>query len=173
MSPSDVCTSIRQTLVSPLRNYIMKILKKYALTILVGAVCFSAGKFATPAKVEIREVEKVVYKERSETKTDTAHTVDRREVIQPDGTRIIETTSSTQRTSDKKTAVDSSSDQSRVSITENRKEWMVSLGYEPLIPGHQSQNYNIHLQRRILSEIYLGASLSTNQTIGISIGIGF
>lgn len=151
----------------------MGINKTHLITVVLCLVCFSAGKFLTSPKVDIKEVEKIVYKERSTTKTDTNHTVDKKETIKPDGTRIIETSSSTQRTSDKKTDIDTAKDSSKSHVTESRPDWHITATYIPVMYGHSIQSYGLDIQRRIFSEMYLGVSVSTQKTIGVSIGIGF
>lgn len=151
----------------------MKSIKSVALTLLVGVLCFSAGKFLTSPKIETKEVEKIVYKESSTTKTNTDRTIDKKETIKPDGTRIIETVSSTKRTTDNKTDKDAKSETSKSSTTESRPDWHITATYFPTMYGHSERTYGLDIQRRIFSEVYLGASVTSQKTIGVSIGIGF
>lgn len=142
-------------------------------TLIFGALSFSAGRFFTSPRIETREVDKIVYRERAEIKTDTDRTVDKKETIKPDGTRIIETLSTTKRTTDKKSDTSLNKETERYTLTETRKDWHVTLTYLPVLPGYQDSKYTLDIQRRIFSEIYLGASVSTDKTIGLSLGMGF
>lgn len=143
----------------------MDTLKRAALALMFGAVCFSAGKFLSPAKVETKEVEKIVYKER----TDTTKKTDKKETIHPDGTRVIETVTETKRTKDKSADIETI----KQTATTNRKDWLVTLGYSPATYINSEQSYTLSIQRRMFSEVYLGAYVTTQKTIGISIGVGF
>lgn len=143
----------------------MTILKQAALTIMVGAICFSAGKFSTPAKIETKEVEKIVYKER----TDTTKKTDKKETIHPDGTRVIETVTETKRTKDKSADIETKKE----TATTNRKDWLVTIGYAPATYAKSEQSYSLSIQRRMFSEVYLGAYVTTEKTIGLTIGVGF
>lgn len=143
----------------------MTFLKQLAAVLVFGAVCFSAGKFLSPAKVETKEVEKIVYKER----TDTTKRTDKKETIHPDGTRVIETVTDTKRTKDRSADIE----KSKESVTTNRKDWLVTIGYAPATYAYGVQSYTLSIQRRMFSEVYLGAYVTTEKQIGLSVGIGF
>jgi hypothetical protein len=141
-------------------------LKLVGTFVVVAAISFSAGRFLGPAKVETKEVERVVYRQ----STDLTRNVDKKETIRPDGTRIIETVSTTKKSTD--TNINKESVKS--STTENRPNWHLSVTYTPILITERGQNVTtVNIQRRILSEIYLGASYSTDQVVGVSIGLGF
>ena len=142
----------------------MTFLKQAAGVLLFGALCFSAGKFLSPAKVETKEVERIVYKER----TDTTKKVDKKETIHPDGTRVIETASETKRVKDTSADIESQKE----TKTTSRPDWRVSLNYVPSYSNHV-QIYGLDIQRRVFSEIYVGAFVNTQKQIGLSISMGF
>lgn len=143
-------------------------MKKYKSIAILLIVAFALGSFFGPKKTEIKEVEKIVYKERSETKRDVKRTVKKKETINPDGSKTIETEtehdSSTNRSTDK--SLDS--DKTKHSTTNLRSDWFLVGMYRPDV-----QMYGVGIQRRIISEIYLGAYGFQDRTYGISIGVGF
>lgn len=142
----------------------MNKLKITALALVFGAICFSAGKFLSPAKVETREVEKIVYRER----TDTTKKETKKETTLPDGTKIVETETETKRTTDKSADID----KQKETATTNRNEWLVSIGYAPSLNTSEPL-YILTVQRRMFSEVYVGAFVTTQKTIGISFSMGF
>jgi len=98
-------------------------------------------------------------------KTDTVKNVDKKETILPDGTKIIETKSTTKKTTDRTLSVENK--------TVSRPEWRANAIYFPKIGDFQNENAVFGIEKRILSEIYLGVSVSTQKQVGLSISIGF
>ena len=147
--------------------------KQILIALFLVAVSFSVGRFTGPAKVEVREVEKVVYQEK--TKKDVERTVERntRETVLPDGTIIRETLQS--RNTKSKTDIDKNvtSETSKESITDNRPKWLINGRYIPAIPGFQETKYQLGLERQILSDLYGGIYVTSDRNIGLSISIGF
>ena len=143
----------------------MTFLKQAALALVFGAVCFSAGRFLSPAKVETKEVEKIVYRER----TDTTKSVDKRETTLPDGTRIVETRTDTKRIKDKSADIETSKE----TVTTNRPDWHISASmYQSLLLTGQ-YSYSLSVERRLFSEVYFGVYATSEKQVGLSVGIGF
>jgi hypothetical protein len=143
--------------------------RKYLIPVLVAVVAFSLGRFATPAKVEVHEVEKVVTEQSKDKNQDVNETT--KETRLPDGTVIIE------KTKDKKTSIHSETETTKEKefskVIENRPDWHIGLGYEPAIINFQNVSYSVILQRRIFSEFYAGVSVTSNKTVGVVVSIGF
>jgi hypothetical protein len=151
----------------------LKYKKQIAVAILLLAVAYSIGRFSTPAKVEVREVEKVVYRERVKKDEDRRSTRNTRETRLPDGTVIKESV----RTIDRRTVTDTSREGSsqieRSQVTENRPGYRIGIQYVPPIANFQPQRYGLYVERRLFAELYLGLAVDSNKTIGASVSIGF
>lgn len=143
----------------------MNKLKRIGLTLAVGLVGFSIGKFTGPAKVEIKEVEKIVYRESTNVSRDKY----KKETVLPDGTTIREEGSTTK----KNTEIGVDKESEKLSKTDARPDWRLNVTYQPTLVTFQDQNITLDLQRRIIGEVYLGLSVSTQKTVGISLGVGF
>jgi hypothetical protein len=135
-------------------------MKQWKITLIIAVCAFACGKFLSPPKT----VEKIVYRESTSQESDTSHTTKKKEIIKPDGTKITETTTK----SDKKTKKTSDISLDKQKTVENRPDWHVNVVYWPSI-----QSYSVDIQRRILSEIYIGVSASQDRKFGVSIGVGF
>lgn len=148
-------------------------MKNYVIIVILLAVAYTAGRFTGPKKVEIKEVERVVYKEREQSTKDKHVTTVKREETKPDGTKVKETT----RTVDERTETDRGREintvKETIKVVSNRPDWRLSVAYIPNIPTYQTEVYRFDLQRRIIGEIYAGVQVDTNKTIGLSISIGF
>ncbi len=139
-------------------------LKKYTFILIGAAICFSAGRFLGPARVEIREVEKVVVKETGEKKI-VEHTV---ETKKPDGSSVKETTKTTESKKHKNTESDTSTER----IETNRPTYQVSL-FSTIRRDNVEPLYGAMVSRRLFSEVYIGAFATNQNQIGLSLSIGF
>ena len=139
-------------------------LKQYGYLALAGLVLFavgySIGRFATPPKIQEKIVEKTV-----EQKNDNIHTVTV-VVDKPDGTK---TTTVTQ--DDKSTTLDTTKDTNTVSVT-NLPDYTVKVGvgYSINAPGPV---YMLSVDRRIIGSITLGAWGVTDGSAGLAVGMSF
>ncbi len=139
---------------------------KNILTLVVACVVsFSVGKFSGPAEVKQKESTKASEDSKSETKKN----LKKKETVLPDGTKITETDYS----SEKKTDSSKKEETKKESHVKTRPNWRVNAVYFPKIGEFQSQNVVIDIQRRIISEVYVGLSASTQKQIGVSLSIGF
>lgn len=135
---------------------------KYVLAALIISVaCFFLGKYTTPTKVEIKEVEKIVYRETKKKNTDKVIT------ISPDGTKVTTIKTQTETNSE----LDKQSDKSNT--IKNRPGYRINILYFPMVLNNEKEIYILDVQRNIFSELYIGVSISTQQNIGISLSLGF
>lgn len=139
-------------------------LKKISIILVISACSFLIGKYSTRPAIEIKEVEKTVFKER----IDISRNVNKKEVIKPDGTRIIEISSITNQRSDTSIHKELSKDQK----TTSRPDWRINLIYQPKIDVLQDQVVTADIQHRLFSEVYIGAFVTSQKTVGVSLGIG-
>jgi uncharacterized membrane protein YfhO len=148
-------------------------MRKHLLTLGIAVAAFLGGNYLGPKKTQIKEVEKIVYRESVDSKTNSKRTVVKKEVKRPDGTIEIETSTSIDRSTDKKTDVTLDRENSKEVKTDNRSDWRLNANYYPEIIGIQDKSAAFDLQRRILGELYIGLSVNTQKQLGISFGIGF
>lgn len=132
----------------------------FGTLLVVFVVGYSVGRYAAPAKIQEKIVEKEVEKKDNNIRTVTVV------VEKPDGTKTSTTTQD-----DKSTDVvnDSKSDSASVA---NLPDWKVSggLGYNF---KEISSVYMVGVERRIIGSIALGVFGVTDGTIGLSVSVGF
>lgn len=87
------------------------------------------------------------------------HTVEK-----PDGSKEI-----TQTTTDNSIKVESTKKDIEVAAPKN---WMFAVGAGTDFKG-TPPTYNLQVQRRILGPFFLGGSVSTDKTVGVSLGMEF
>lgn len=123
--------------------------KKILIIALISVASFSAGKFLSPKNVEVREVERVVFKDRiiqddrQETHTRT------KETVLPDGTRVKETFRDQVKESKRDENREQVTDKEKTSITNNRSSWSVGLyTNKEMVAGT--------IDRRILGGLFIG-----------------
>lgn len=140
--------------------------KNVIIGLVLLALSFGAGYFATPSKVKIETVEviktvkeeqktKVVYKEKIVYKDGT--TVEREREEESSNTRE---TSDTTRTASKETTKDTGLTLSALAIVDSSD-----------IKGHR--DYGIHVTKRVFSNITAGIMATTDKKIGVSVGLTF
>lgn len=135
----------------------MKKNKNLLIMAIVALLGFSAGRFMGPKEVEIKEVEKIVYKEREikDERKDTRST--RREVVRPDGTREIEIVRETQKELHSDTQTEGSKETVSEKKTSNQSDWSVG------IYTNQTQ-YLGTIDRRIIGGLFLGVYVRSDLT---------
>ena len=139
------------------------------LAILIAG-SFSAGRFLSPRQVEIKEVEKVVYKDR-EVKDEEKRTRSvRRRVVSPDGTKTIEVVRETDRQSHTEKETDVSKETSKEVKTVSQPNWSVGI-------YRGTDGISATLDRRILGGFFLGihgrSDLQSRPEFGIGIRLEF
>lgn len=160
-----------------------------ALLVLLG-LAFSAGRFSAPAKVDVREVEKIVWKDRIVEKvvTKKAKAVDRvvyvDRVVMPDG-EIREKTSTRTITdarelvnTDKTAETEGKADSSKATVTSTRPDWRVGVLVgaslrEPLLPLAGPLVIGASVERRIIGGVSAGAWVNTAGAAGAAVSVEF
>lgn len=151
----------------------MNIDKKYWIPAVLVVLAFCIGRFTGPAKVQTKEVEKVVtHKDESIDKNQDVTTTTK-ETRLPDGTIIKETTQDKKTETVTKRQSDSQTEIQKTQSVESRPGYQVGAIYQPAIINFQKASYSIILERRIISELYMGVSVSSDKTVGVVISIGF
>jgi hypothetical protein len=121
-------------------------------TLLAGIlilVAFFAGRFTGPKRVETKEVEKIVYKDRV-VKDDKRETrLETRETILPDGTIIRETIKVSKKESSTDSRREYASEKEKQSSSSSQSQWSVGLYSDrKFLAGT--------IDRRILGGLFLG-----------------
>lgn len=135
--------------------------------IIIAVISFSVGKFSTPAKVETKEVEHIVYKDRvvvDEKKDVVTRT---KETEMPDGTKVKETVTEDKSASHSDASQALDRDLEITSKTENRPDWRIGATYS------REGVYGAVIERRLLSEIYVGVIGSSDSRVGVIVSVGF
>lgn len=147
--------------------------KKTTIVAVIVAVvgAFFTGQMFAPKEVEIKEVERVVYKERKQVEEKSDKQVRRKTITLPDGSKVVDEIITTKKRSRKKQDIALEDVKVKEKKVKIRPEWRAGVIYSP--PYRQRENYIITVEKRLFSEVYMGVSASTNQTYGISISIGF
>lgn len=129
--------------------------------LLVGLL---AGLYFSPKEKE----EKIVYRDRvvKDVKRDVVTRT--KETKLPDGTKITETVKEDKSV----TREDRQVDVTHVKKEISRPEWRIGVGYKPALPS-QMESYTFMVERRLLGEIYVGATASTDRTVGVVFTVGF
>lgn len=150
-----------------------------------AAAAFSAGRFTAPEKVEVREVEKVVWKDRIVEKVVTRRAkaeervvyVDR--VVSPEGEvrekRVTTTKADTREVADlgRTTESSGSTEKSASSTSTLRPDWRVGVLVgaslrEPLVPIAGPLVLGASVERRIVGPFTLGVWGLTSGAAGLS-----
>ena len=136
-------------------------LKTWIISIVaVAALAYATGRYLQPAKVEIKEVEKIV-----EVIKRDVHTVIR-EVVRPDGSKEVVTVI------DDKTRETNKKESSKETIITNIKpQWRVQ-GIADLT-HLAAPVYGVGIERRILGPVFAGAFVKANREYGVSVSLEF
>lgn len=153
----------------------MELSTKYVLLGSTAALvlAFSAGRFSAPIQTKTIIQEKVVYKDKvddTKAKDTVSHTTTTKK---PDGTVVTVTDKETKSNEHKTDDISSTTTSSQTSTTENRPNWRLGVAYNPGINGLQDRRYTGLLQRRIISEIYVGINADTGHSYGVNLSVGF
>ncbi len=141
------------------------------LALLVGA--FSAGRFSAPLKVETRDVERVVFKDRVVEKVVTVEAKAKTRIVyreretKPDGTvterehERTDTKTDTTKTDDKDRVVEGKTDHERVTVTTLRPSWRVGVlvgasFQQPLLPISGPLVLGASAEYRLVGGLWVG-----------------
>lgn len=148
--------------------------QKLVITVIViAAVAFALGRFSSPKKMEVKEVEKIVYRDRETKEKDQNVKEVEKETRLPDGTVIKEKTKIKETQSRTLTETESQKDQRSEKRIENRPSWRIGLSYEVPYRDVQEVHYSLILERRLFGEVYFGGIISTDRTVGLMLSFGF
>ena len=141
----------------------------------IAILAFCAGRFATPAKVTVHEVEKVVFKDRIVTDKNRDLESHTKKTQLPDGTVITETDKKVKDKTHTDENQDVTTTREFTKVTENRPGWRLGVLY---VPDFRQLNYGGYrttftLERRLFGEVYMGINAATDKQVGVSISIGF
>ena len=139
---------------------------KTLVGIVATAIIFSSlTYYFAPAKVEIREVEKIV-KIKGETKIinrDIVRTI----TVRPDGTTITKEVDKSKEVEEKREIIQKDTKKSKI-ITRSKKKWHVSAFTDSTL-----QNFTLGVERRIIGDVYLGIQGNSEREVRFGIGFSF
>ena len=143
------------------------------LVVVVAALAYATGRYLQPARV-VTEVEvktEIVEVEVEKTKTEVRTIV--KEIVRPDGTKEVTTTTENIAETKKKQKKEASKEKKEVKIVENLKpQWkaQVLIGLENI----QVPAYRVGLERRIIGPVFGGVYSRTDfQEYGVSLSMEF
>lgn len=166
-----------------------------AVVLAALAAAFSAGRFSAPMRVETRETERLVYRDRVVEKIVTVtvaaktvyvdRVIDR--VTTAAGTVTERITEKTATKADATVTANASKDTARasdsaresVSVTTNRPGWRVGILagaalQQPLLPIAGPLTLGVHAERRIIGGVWIGAwTLPQSGAVGASVALEF
>lgn len=141
--------------------------------ILIGlgliALGYGAGYFTKPTKVETRTVE--VVKEVVKKQEQKQKIVFKERIVYKDGT-VVEKERSEDKTDTTEESLKDSSKSSE-NIVKNDIGLNLSVLAISDISNLPNPQYGVHVTKRIISNITVGAMASTDKKVGLSVGIGF
>ena len=127
-------------------------------TLVIAALSVGVTKYFFPnveTKLSIQEKEVI--------KKDIQTVI--KEIVKPDGTK--ETTT---------TIVDHSKESSKKTleqIVNKKNDWFVAAGVESRLSEMNNPLYKIEVNRRIIGDVFVGATANTNGTLGLQVGFQF
>lgn len=127
------------------------------LVILVAVASAGLTRYYFP-QVEFKNTETVKEVVRNDIRTIV------KEVVRPDGTKEIIT-----ETTDKTVKKEESKNETIIAA---KPQWMFDIGARTNLSDRDIY-YDLQVQRRVLGPFFLGAKLSTDKSIGVSIGMEY
>lgn len=134
--------------------------------LVITVLAFGAGYFATPTKIktEVKEVVKTV-KEEAKSKI-----VYKEKIVYKDGT-TVERESETEQSNTKE-----SNESTKLSNSETTKDAGLTLAVLGIVDSSDIRGtvtYGLHVQKRVIGNITLGALATTDKKVGLSVGMEF
>lgn len=128
------------------------------LLIIVAAASAGITRYYFP-QVEVKTVETTKEVIKNDIKTIV------KEVVRPDGTKetITETT-------DKSSKSETTKNETKIAA---KPQWMFDLGARVKMDDRQLIIYDLQVQRRIVGPFFVGGRISTDKSVGVSIGMEF
>lgn len=128
------------------------------LVILVIVATAGITRYYFP-QIEFKNTETVKKVVRNDIRT-VVRTIER-----PDGTK-----ETTEETVDRSTKKETSS---KETIIAAKPQWLIGVGARAKISERETILYDLQVQRRVLGPFFLGAKVSTDQSVGVSLGMEF
>lgn len=156
----------------------MKIQYKIGIAVVALLVAFAAGRFSAPVKtvVETKTTTTEDTKTQSDTDTNVHKIVTQHEVIQPNGTKIIDTTTkddlNTQINDISNISLNSQTDSTKTTVKDS-KRLNLSLLAGGSITSLSQPIFGGHISGNILGPITAGVWGLSNSTAGCSVGLSF
>jgi hypothetical protein len=88
-----------------------------------------------------------------------------KEVVRPDGTKETSTT-----------IIDRSKESSKKTLEQlvtKKNDWFVAAGAEAKLNNLNEQTYKLEVNRRVLGDIFMGATVNTKGVVGLQLGFTF
>ena len=142
---------------------------------LIGALAllalgFGAGKATTKPQIITQTKVETIIKE-VEVKKDNIVT-QQHEVIKPDGTKVIDT-STVDKSIDSTSTDTSTVSSSTTKVGTTPPKWHVSLAANRANPLLSETYYNLNVEKRLLGPFFIGVTASTHKEAGLMIGFEF
>lgn len=103
--------------------------------------------------------------------------VEEKEVIKKDVRTIIKERTNTDGSSTKETIIVDNSKESSIKkfeqITVKKHDWFVAAGAEARLDEINNPAYKLEVNRRIVGDLFLGATVNTKGSFGVQVGITF
>ena len=103
--------------------------------------------------------------------------VEEKEVIKKDVRTIIKERTNTDGSSTKETIIVDNSKESSTKkfeqITVKKHDWFVAAGAEARLSELANPSYKLEVNRRIIGDIYVGATANTRGSVGLQVGFSF
>lgn len=125
-------------------------MKQYIILVILLVIAFLAGRFASPKKTEIKEVEKIVIQKEEKKNDNRSIRVETQETVLPDGTKTVHTISQENSSSEVESRSVSSNERSKTSkIDSDRPQWSIGLYTD-------KETIDGSVDRRILGGLFIG-----------------
>jgi len=149
--------------------------KYIAIAAVVLATTFAVGRFSVSKKIEIKEVEKIVYQEKIVKDKEIARHKTSTTTKSPDGTETTTTTEDTKLDthSDTQTDIAKDTEKSRIETPMNigmRFDVLAGLDVTNPAGGYL---FGVHVSKQLIGPINFGIWALTNKTVGISAGLQY
>jgi hypothetical protein len=136
----------------------MNTIKKISTCAIVMCACFLAGRFLSPKETEIKEVEKIVYRETTSKNEDKKTRSVRRVIVLPDGTKSTEITRETEKKTQETSKVEAKKEKVSEIKTKAQSDWSIGV-------YGNSNEFVSTIDRRILGGIFIGAYGRSNRDL--------
>lgn len=147
-------------------------LKNYRYIILVGILCFLAGKYIFPPDKEVQVKEVVKYVTVKEEVVKEVVIQRKREEKRPDGTIIVETVSETIDSTETRNSTNLTQD--KIKITSKKKSLSLGLlALKPLDNFNQKTEFQVLTIAPLFGNLSIAGSIDSSKKIGVGLVLEF